>query len=239
MENTYFNPHDYVNDKLKEMEKHGIYVNSMDWSVDRKSKLLSAQNLHNDFSNEKNKLKTNKMENLKAKDLYHGMPVTCEIDGEKITDAKISIDKDGEIYICQNTKDGIEAGNLLGYEHSYCFSYDEDNGYSYVTNLRPAVRKIEDGLVEGDVLIYRTEKTEAEVLGVCGNALFVFINGGSQTWKLNSIIKAGFWKLKQPEVVEEMTMEEGAIDILKKHGCLHMKDDYKALFSELESYYKS
>ena len=33
-------------------------------------------------------------------------------------------------------------------------------------------------------------------------------------------------------------MEQGAIEILRKHGCLYMKDDYKALFEELEDYYK-
>lgn len=33
-------------------------------------------------------------------------------------------------------------------------------------------------------------------------------------------------------------MEKGAEKILAKHGCLYMKDDYKALFEELEAYYK-
>jgi len=33
-------------------------------------------------------------------------------------------------------------------------------------------------------------------------------------------------------------MEQGAEKILAKHGCLYMKDDYKALFEELEAYYK-
>jgi len=33
-------------------------------------------------------------------------------------------------------------------------------------------------------------------------------------------------------------MEQGAKKILAKHGCLYMKDDYKALFEELEAYYK-
>ena len=33
-------------------------------------------------------------------------------------------------------------------------------------------------------------------------------------------------------------MEQGAKEILAKHGCLYMKDDYKALFEELEAYYK-
>lgn len=32
-------------------------------------------------------------------------------------------------------------------------------------------------------------------------------------------------------------MEQGAINILKKHGCLYMKDDYKNLFNDLENYY--
>jgi len=34
-------------------------------------------------------------------------------------------------------------------------------------------------------------------------------------------------------------MEKGAIEILKKHGCLFMKDDYKNLFKDLEDYYRS
>jgi len=32
-------------------------------------------------------------------------------------------------------------------------------------------------------------------------------------------------------------MKKGAIEILKKHGCLYMKDDYSALFRGLEAYY--
>lgn len=32
-------------------------------------------------------------------------------------------------------------------------------------------------------------------------------------------------------------MDKGAIEILKKHGCLYMKDDYAELFEELENYY--
>lgn len=34
-------------------------------------------------------------------------------------------------------------------------------------------------------------------------------------------------------------MDQGAEQILAKHGCLYMKDDYKDLFNELESYYKN
>jgi len=33
-------------------------------------------------------------------------------------------------------------------------------------------------------------------------------------------------------------MDKEAEKILAKHGCLYMKDDYKALFEELEAYYK-
>ena len=33
-------------------------------------------------------------------------------------------------------------------------------------------------------------------------------------------------------------MEKGAEKILANHGCLYMKDDYRALFEELEVYYK-
>jgi len=33
-------------------------------------------------------------------------------------------------------------------------------------------------------------------------------------------------------------MEDQAIEILRKHGCLYMKDDYKELFKDLELYYR-
>lgn len=39
----------------------------------------------------------------------HGQKVKCTIENIEIDDAKISIDKDGTPYICQNLIDGCEA----------------------------------------------------------------------------------------------------------------------------------
>ncbi len=56
--------------------------------------------------------------------VLHGAYVTCAIkDSMKkyhtITDARVSINKNGSIYICQNEVRGANAVNLLGYEGSW------------------------------------------------------------------------------------------------------------------------
>jgi hypothetical protein len=66
----------------------------------------------------------------------HGQRVKCTIDGIDITDAKISINKNGRTYICQNEIDGAEADDLLGYKYSWVLNNDFTS-YA-LTNLRPA-----------------------------------------------------------------------------------------------------
>jgi len=56
------------------------------------------------------------------KELEHGLPVICEIEGFLIEDAKISIDSDGEYFICQNKKNGSMAEDKLGYPYSWSIS---------------------------------------------------------------------------------------------------------------------
>ncbi len=53
----------------------------------------------------------------------HGDRVTVTIGGEDITDAKISISKGGDIYVCHNDKNfnGAGAEDKLGYEYSWGF----------------------------------------------------------------------------------------------------------------------
>ena len=80
----------------------------------------------------------------------HNQKVTCEIDGKKITDAKISINKDGTPYICQNEKDGITADNLLGYKYSWQLNKDFTD--SLTTNLKPFNKTIRDVEI-GDILV--------------------------------------------------------------------------------------
>ena len=71
--------------------------------------------------------------------LKHGMKITCEIDGTKITDAKISKDANGDFFICQDKKRGMGAENKLGYRHSWLI-YDGGTvnlDVNEVTDLKP------------------------------------------------------------------------------------------------------
>jgi hypothetical protein len=66
---------------------------------------------------------------------YHKIPVTCTIYGTKITDAKLSKDKDGCWYICQNKIDGRSVEDKLGYKYSWFIFFgnkgdDEEIHYS-------------------------------------------------------------------------------------------------------------
>ncbi len=56
---------------------------------------------------------------MNQNDLKHGMKVTCKLKGIVIDDAKISIDSEGAIFICQNEKSGSGTNNKLGYDYSW------------------------------------------------------------------------------------------------------------------------
>ena len=92
----------------------------------------------------------------KYEDLVHGMYVTCEIDGKKIEDARLSIDEDGDVHICQNEKNGSKADELFGYTYSWLMvgkNKDIENWEGDVTNLNSVEEKTLDNLKLGDVLM--------------------------------------------------------------------------------------
>jgi signal peptidase I len=78
----------------------------------------------------------------------HGQMVRAVIDGTKIDDARISIDKDGRMFLCQNVKDGAYADDKLGYQYSWFFC--EGDSVARSITLR-------DGFypVKGDVIVYK------------------------------------------------------------------------------------
>ena len=100
--------------------------------------------------------------------MKHNQKVTCEINGIKITDARISIDEYGTPYICQNEKSGAYTEDKLGYNYSW--QLNRDFTQWTVTNLRPA-GKDWDNLQIGDEIGHRHEKRT--VLGVCGRVIFI------------------------------------------------------------------
>jgi hypothetical protein len=79
----------------------------------------------------------------------HGDRITCVISGEEITDAKISINRNGNVYICHNraTKSGSQPSNKLGYSYGWYLGEGrslradfESNNYEGVTNIRHKAR---------------------------------------------------------------------------------------------------
>jgi len=82
-------------------------------------------------------------------ELTHGMKVTCEIEGKKITDAKISKDANGDLFICQNKCPSVvTAENKLGYIYSWIIYKGSvgDLEANEVTNLK-IVYEPEDTLI--------------------------------------------------------------------------------------------
>jgi len=128
--------------------------------------------------------------------LLHGTKVTCEIEGKKITDAKISKEGDGSFYICQNKKEGVTAENKLGYNYSWCIvsgSPDDLKRYS-VTNLKP-VKDISDisNYEVGDILVDE-DGDKHKVLGICGLAVILkwCIRNHRYIVDTSELVKLGF-----------------------------------------------
>ena len=52
----------------------------------------------------------------------HGKKITCYIEGEYIDDARISVEKEDYVYVCQNIKNGTSYIEHLGYQYSWIIS---------------------------------------------------------------------------------------------------------------------
>ncbi len=96
----------------------------------------------------------------------HGQRCTCEIDGKKVTDARINIDPDGDVYIVQEGKDRICVSSDKG---TY-FDSSKEEDY-FVANLTLLPRTIED-VEEGDEIVSK-DVGERKVLGRCGQIVFL------------------------------------------------------------------
>ena len=138
----------------------------------------------------------------------HNQKVTCEIDGTKITDAKISIDKDGTPYICQNEEDGSWAEDRLGYKYSWSLNKDFTDGN--VTNLKPFKKTIRDVEI-GDILIRDGE--EQMVLDVrekiIGLSEYYDFNSFCNFYTFEELERYGYKLKDEPEEkIEELTIEQ-------------------------------
>ena len=139
----------------------------------------------------------------------HNQKVVCEIDGKKITDAKISIDKDGTPYICQNEIDGVTADNLLGYKYSWQLNKDFTD-YN-VTNLKPlnkTIRYVEIGDIVVDKYYNENKRmvldVREKIVGLSECDVFENFDCFYTFEELEED-----YKLKdEPEEIEELTVEQ-------------------------------
>jgi hypothetical protein len=99
----------------------------------------------------------------------HGDRVKCTIKGTEIDDARISIDKDGTPFICQDKKAGWKADDMLGYKYSWIL--DEEFEDRNVTNLRPAKKSFDYPEI-GDEYVFEGRNSRF-VLGVAGRVIFL------------------------------------------------------------------
>ena len=104
----------------------------------------------------------------------HGDRVTCNINGVKIKDARISMDMCGDMYLCQNdilTFDD-KADDSLGY--SFSFPITSVDSEEYDIKLK---EKTLDDLEVGDILVakrhFNNKACEKKVLGICGLVYFL------------------------------------------------------------------
>ena len=135
----------------------------------------------------------------------HGQRVICDIAGTKIDDARISIDRDGRLYVCQNIKKGGVAYNKLSYKYSwYLLSKNDDyyDGREEVANLKFFPRTL-DTLEEGDVLL-DPDGCKFMVLGICGKVYFLS--------EENDFSRAAYYPCTLEELKEDYTLKQEEVE---------------------------
>lgn len=140
----------------------------------------------------------------------HGDRVKCTINGADIEDARISIDKDGTPFICQNEKGGWYADDTLGYKFSW--QLNDDFTDDDVTNLRLAEKSFDYPEI-GDE--YKSICGGSRfVLGVAGRVIFLSSRKDKDTFSYGTtkehLMKYGYTIVQDEpnEESTEMTLEE-------------------------------
>jgi len=149
---------------------------------------------------------------VRKSQLRHGMKVKCVIGGTVINDAKISINDNGKIYICQNLAAGDHANDKMGYQYSWTIMRADEPGWEGVTNLYAEDLPIEEGVMANDIII--KGDTKRMILATLDKIIFVsndddFLTPFPTPFTLEQIIKDG-WKLENNEkdTVVSFTYEE-------------------------------
>lgn len=147
----------------------------------------------------------------------HGQRITCKIRKgaeypKYISDAKISIDEDGSLFICQNVCSGLRADKKLGYDYSWNITVgkkDFTEGGDGVTEINFLDLEI------GDVI--NTPTGDKTVLAVCGRLFFLsktsLPDQLDDGYTMEEIIDRAGWIIKQEvteDPIKEFTLQEVA-----------------------------
>lgn len=138
----------------------------------------------------------------------HNQKVTCNIEGIAITDARISINKDGTPFICQNVKSGADAEDKLGYKYSWAL-YSDFTTDSSVTNLKPAIKTL-DNLAWKDILV-KKNGNKRMVLGLLNDlVLMSYVNnfGSADRFYTKKQLQDLGYTVENLQESEELTLEQ-------------------------------
>ncbi len=136
---------------------------------------------------------------MKREELYHGMEVTCEIEGvEMYATVNLEERKTG-LYLCQDICDGGSCKQKFGKKYSW--AVDNKNLTSNLYKINTKQRDIKDGLREGDVIVNDTGR--CKVLGVCGTVIFTsltddFNRADSDIYTIEELMRYGY-KIELPK----------------------------------------
>ena len=135
----------------------------------------------------------------------HGDRVKCTINGTDIDEARISIDKDGTPFICQNETPGDSAEDMFEYKYSWKL---DDN----VTNLRHEKKSFDYPEI-GDKYTSGLGNSRF-VLGVAGRAIFLSSVNDKDSFGYGTtkeeLVERGYTVVQDEpnEETAEMTLEE-------------------------------
>jgi hypothetical protein len=103
-------------------------------------------------------------------DFKHGDRITCYIEESYIEDAKISIDKKDNMFICQDECDGSNTNDKLGYKYSWniyktsnpeSFEIQLVNDNNKVTQLKKFVELQKN---QDDISTFEIDKESADLI---------------------------------------------------------------------------
>lgn len=132
------------------------------------------------------------------KQLKHGQKIKFDFGGYFVDDAKISINKDGNIFICNNVMSVFNADDNLGYKHTYIL-YDANWDKNYLPELLFTVGNLEK-LEVGDILV-NDKGYERNTLAILNNTVVLLSDyddfDTGNTWYTFDYLDKNNWNSKQ------------------------------------------